>query len=209
MYLLRHILYFSFLCIALNAFADDEFLFESLKVNNPFKPLETAGNTVQKNIEHEDMQFQGVAFVEGKWIFSILNVKEKKSNWIALGESKQGIMAESYDSETQTLNLNISGTTYSLPIKTRDIPVASRQAANKSGGDFTSGNMPPPPEGGFGPGFRHASASGGFRRLSLEERQKIVNDYQARLKSEATMKENAAREKENKALKDKKPDKKK
>ncbi len=146
----------------LKAIEDEDFkLLESLKLNSPFGRLTAGPNGNGASPEEQqvsNVKLQGIAYINGKWLFSIADVKQKRSEWAQLGETKLGCMVQSYDPNTGILGVSIDGKNYPITLKERD---SLKDAA------------PPPPTQGGPP--RHGPR-GGFRSLSPEKRKEFLQN---------------------------------
>ena len=153
---------------------DDFELLESLKLNSPFGRLTGDGKGGSPEEQQAaNVKLQGIVRVDGVWLFSLADVKEKRSEWAQLGETKLGCMVQSYDPKTGILGVSINGRNYPISLKERD---------------SLKDTPPPPPQGGPPPGGRR-----GFRSLPPEKRKEFLQNAIRNIDREiAERKRNAA-----------------
>ncbi|MBO6103164.1 MAG: hypothetical protein J6P03_07940 [Opitutales bacterium] len=101
----------------------DDALLESLKMNSPFggaaAGLAGAGKPAE-SMQISSVKLQSAVCLNGKWFFSISDEKLKKSEWMAVGETKLGCTINSYDEQTGALNVSIDSQQYPIFLKERD-----------------------------------------------------------------------------------------
>ena len=99
---------------------------ETLESSNPFLPpgysdkKEAPKPVVQSNgpISRE-IEFRGLAKMNGQYQFSLFNRRDQKSYWLKENEAAaQGISVRNYDSDSQSLTVNMSGRTERLTLMT-------------------------------------------------------------------------------------------
>ena len=158
-------------CASLFAQDVDALLLEVLKTHSPFgKPPEEIKH-VAKSKDANELQLQGIAYVEGAWLFSVTDVKNKTSSWLKLGETKNGITAESYDPKEGVLNVNMDSKNYELSVQSREslptnitpAPVV-QTSVSQQGGER-----------------RPRWGRGGWERMSVDERKNAIEFAKRRL----------------------------
>ena len=99
---------------------------ETLESSNPFLPpgysdkKEAPKPVVQSNgpISRE-IEFRGLAEMDGQYQFSLFNRRDQKSYWLKENEAAaQGISVSNYDSDSQSLTVNMSGRSERLTLMT-------------------------------------------------------------------------------------------
>jgi|GEM_PF-2543148 len=171
---------------------DESVILESLKMNSPFgleAPSGKGDSAKDAKPEAANIQLQGVVFIEGKWMFSVTDVKQKKSFWLTLGEVQGGCKAESYDPVSGILNIGVGGKSYPVSLKERD--ALSGQAPPPQTASATpAAGAAAPADANKGPGRNF------FRSATPEERIKfheaMLKREQERLKEAQTAAKNPA-----------------
>lgn len=117
--------FFSVLCVA----------DESLIVRPPFKAeettssLQTVSNVPTEGSINQTYELSGIMSIAGELKFSIYNKRDRFSEWLAEGESLEGLRIESFDSEKQGVVVSKGGKQEMLQI--RDL-VGSTQLVPKT-----------------------------------------------------------------------------
>lgn len=101
---------------------------ESLERRSPFVPYDYKGGPGDNNgWAPSELQFRGIFELNGTTEFSLFDVKNKKSTWVALNETTGPYTIENYNPSEQTLSLSINGSPHQLKLSTPDgqpIPIA-------------------------------------------------------------------------------------
>ncbi len=164
------------LCPLLRAQTDEAALIEALKTNSPFgtpPPPAASEKTMGDKLSTADIQLQGIAYIEGAWMFSLVDAKKKTAMWIKLGETKMGCTVESYDPKDGIVNVQAEGKTYPLSLKNRD-PLAATPTPGAQMQPGADGNPPPPPWGrrGTRPTIEQRKAFLEMMKKRIEEDEK-------------------------------------
>lgn len=128
---------------------------ETLESSNPFLP---AGYGEEKEVApppvvvptngpiSREIEFRGLAKLEGVYQFSVFNKSEQKSYWLTENEAAaQGLTVRSYDPESRSITVAMNGRSERLTLKSAsDSPlpvVSSMPQPNRP--DVTPPNLPP------------------------------------------------------------------
>jgi hypothetical protein len=119
----RHLSICSALILGLtaSAFANTE----SLEKNSPFLPPDykppvqrpaTPPATTPKPQPAGKLEFRGAANIDGRWEFSIYDVKKRRGYWVAMNDPKAPYLVTSYNEKSQSITLG-GGASQTLTLK--------------------------------------------------------------------------------------------
>lgn len=86
-----------------------------LPKNSPFMPATTAAAPMEA--AHERIEFSGVSSVGKKTDLIFYDKTTKKSHWIGLGETKEGIAVLNYDEQREQAVVKMNGIEKVLPLR--------------------------------------------------------------------------------------------
>lgn len=92
------------------------------------------------------IEFRGMMREGQKWSFCVYNVQAKTSTWVGLQESGQSYFVKSYDSAKETIQVEYSQSTYTLPLR-----VATTPTTNVPVQSLAANPVPPRPGASIGP----------------------------------------------------------
>lgn len=177
-----------FVCISLHAQTAEISGLESLKTNNPFGSAPETDKqqpvSVRKNSDFGEVLLQGIAFVDGKWMFSLASAKDKKSIWVELGETRMDFTVRAYDQKSGAVEIAFKGENRTIGLKSMEIPTVPLAPAEPAASAAPPAEAPPPPP-----------PSGGGRvwrdrpPMSIEDQRRFLEFGKKRLeKAEADLK---------------------
>lgn len=121
--------------------------------SSPFMPPAAAAQAAGASDSGETLEFAGISSVGNRTDFIIHDRSTKKSLWIGMGESKNGISLVSHDPKRDVLTLTSNGTQKQLPLRkgvagtgrASAAPAVAIQTANQSPSETSIQQPPPPP----------------------------------------------------------------
>jgi hypothetical protein len=135
------------------AFAADTPAASGASKASPFMPPAAAAQVAAAGDSGETLEFAGISSVGSRTDFIIHDRSTKKSFWIGMGESKNGISLVSHDPKRDLLTLTFNGTQKQLPLRKgvagpgrgSAAPAVAIQTANQSPLETSIQQPPPPP----------------------------------------------------------------
>lgn len=121
---------------------------------SPFMPPVNAATAAPATDSGENLEFAGISSVGVRTDYIIYDRATKKSHWLGIGETKNGIALVSHDAKRDVLTISANGMQKQLPLRKAAAStnrssvapvVAVAQQATPSSPDPSVTNIPPPP----------------------------------------------------------------
>ena len=119
----------------------------SLVNNSPFLPPNHGAVQVKKveatrqTQRNSSFALKGISLIGDKYLFSIFDLRTKKSKWIKAGEPTNGFTIRSYDPSTHTIDFTWNGEEHSLKLlSSNDTPIPLEFLPNPTASTSTSEN---------------------------------------------------------------------
>jgi hypothetical protein len=113
-----------------------------LASENPFKA--PANNAPAANAQGETIEFAGVSQMDDRIDLVFFDKAAKKSRWVPLKSTVEGIEALSYDAKTQEALVKINGTEKRLPLRKQSGPANAPGGVAPMHTGFSQPPQPPP-----------------------------------------------------------------
>lgn len=104
------------------------------------------------------IEFRGILKEGQRWSFCLYNVQAKSSMWVGLQESGQTYFVKSYDAAKETVQVEFSQSTYTLPLRIATTPTTAPASTamgpvpGRTTNPLTGGPIPVPTPGASGSG---------------------------------------------------------